>query len=190
MTLLFVRHGRTAANAAGRLLGRADPPLDDVGRAQAVALRELIGPVDRVVSSPLRRARDTAAALDRPVELDERFIELDYGELDGLPLAEVPSSIWDTWRSDPGFAPPGGESLSALGRGFGRRVRTWLPTDGPVEIVVVTHVSPIKAALGWALGVGDEVAWRAHVSPGSVTRVAVTGGGPVLHGFNEVPSAH
>jgi broad specificity phosphatase PhoE len=186
VTLLFVRHGRTATNAAGRLLGRADPPLDDVGRAQAAALAELIGPVDRVVSSPLRRARETAAALSRTLEVDERFIELDYGELDGAALADLPASMWAQWRSDPAFAPPGGESLAVLGTRVREACEELAPAARTARIAVVSHVSPVKAALGWALGVGDEVSWRTHVSPGSVTTVAVGARGPVLHGFNEV----
>jgi broad specificity phosphatase PhoE len=52
------------------------------------------------------------------------------------------------------------------------------------DVVVVSHVSPIKAAVAWALGVGDDLAWRLHVAPGSVTRVAVRDGVGVLHSFN------
>ena len=106
--LVVCRHGRTASNAGGLLLGRADPPLDDVGRAQAAALPPVVGEVARVVSSPLLRARETAAALGRPVEIDDRWIELDDGELDGRPLADVPAELWAGWRADPGFVPPGG----------------------------------------------------------------------------------
>ena len=53
-------------------------------------------------------------------------------------------------------------------------------------MVVVTHVSPIKAAVAWAMGVGDEVSWRMFVAPASVTRIAVGDRGPSLHGFNDV----
>jgi broad specificity phosphatase PhoE len=84
------------------------------------------------------------------------------------------------------FTPPGGESLVALGQ----RVRTALdelfPMAGDGTVVVVTHVSPIKAAVAWALGVGEEVAWRTHVTPASITRIRVGAGGPVLAGFNDV----
>ena len=146
----------------------------------------MVGSVDRVVSSPLGRTRQTAEAFGVPVELDERFIELDYGEYDGLPLADVPGDIWRRWRTDPGFAPPGGESLAAL------RVRVEDGLDALADeartrnVVVSTHVSPIKAAVTWALGVGDEVTWRMRVSPASISRVAVTDQGPSLHTFNEV----
>jgi broad specificity phosphatase PhoE len=58
--------------------------------------------------------------------------------------------------------------------------------DADGDVVVVTHVSPIKAALAWALGVGEEVAWRTFVAPASITRIGFGPRGPVLHSFNEV----
>lgn len=189
--LHLVRHGRTAANASGVLLGRLDPPLDETGRAQAEALARSLGRVDRIVASPLGRTRQTAAAIAAaaagvPVEIDERWIELDYGELDGVPLSEVPAATWAAWRADLAFAPPGGESLA----GLGARVRSALvdlaADAARREVVVVTHVSPIKAAVAWALGVGDEVTWRMFVGQASISRVAVGDRGPVLQQFNDV----
>ncbi len=84
--LVLVRHGRTAANAQGLLQGRLDLPLDELGHAQAAELAKALGRPSRVVSSPLRRSRQTAEALGVEVELDERWTELDYGDLDGLPV--------------------------------------------------------------------------------------------------------
>jgi broad specificity phosphatase PhoE len=193
VTLVLVRHGRTTANASGLLLGRADPPLDDTGRAQADALAVHLQAVDvqAVVSSPLRRAVATAEAIARrhgaEVRVDDRWIELDYGSLDGALPADVAADVWRTWRADPAFRPPGGESLTDLGT----RVRTSceelsrLATEGAV--VVVSHVSPIKAAVAWALRVGDEIAWRMHLDVASITRIRAgpTGHGPVLLSFNE-----
>jgi broad specificity phosphatase PhoE len=188
--LLIVRHGRTDANARGLLLGRLDVSLDEVGRAQAAALAATVGPVDRVVSSPLARARQTAAAFGRDVEIDDRLIELDYGELDGVALGDVPASLWSDWRRDIGFRPPGGESLAELGA----RVRAACAdlvvsrgdTDADQTIAVVTHVSPIKAAMAWALGVGDEITWRLFVAPASITRIEATARGAVVRSFNEI----
>ena len=188
--LVVARHGRTAHNASGRLLGRLDPGLDDTGRAQAVALAEAVGPVDRVITSPLLRTRETAAAFaaEVEVEVDERWIELDYGEYDGMPTADVPAEVWARWRADVDFAPPGGESL----RHLGDRVRSALDDLTAQEAgterttVVVTHVSPVKAAVGWAVGLGDEISWRLWVAPASITRIGATRGGGVLHTFNEI----
>lgn len=184
--LIVVRHGRTEQNRARRLLGRLDVDLDATGRAQAAALAARIGPVDRIVSSPLARTRQTAAAWDAPVEVDDRFIELDYGDLDGTPIERVPSETWRTWRADLDFAPPGGESIRALGE----RVRAAcddLRADAvDRDIVVVSHVSPIKAIVAWALGVSDDVAWRLFVAPASITRIEISERGPSLHGFNQL----
>jgi broad specificity phosphatase PhoE len=186
--LIVARHGRTAANASGLLLGRHDPPLDEVGAAQADAVARALGPVDRVVSSPLQRCRATAeriAGERLEVEIDERWIELDYGDFDGRPFDDLPEGTWDRWRADVTFTPPGGESIAALGERVRAALEDLAPDAVSGSVVVVTHVSPVKAALAWALGVGDEIAWRAHVTPASVTRIRIDRGGPVLAGFND-----
>ena len=62
-----------------------------------------------------------------------------------------------------------------------------LPDIEERDVIVVTHVSPVKAAVAWALGVGDEIAWRSFVAPGSITRIGARRGVPVLLSFNEMP---
>lgn len=182
--LILVRHGRTEANASRLLQGRRiDPGLDDLGRRQAAALAATLPAVAHVVASPLRRTRETAAAFGRPVDLDERWIELDYGALDGTPLSEVPASLWAAWQADIDFRPEGGESLAELGHRVRSAAEEIVEEAGRHDVVVVTHVSPIKAALAWALGVGDEVAWRSFVAPASITRVS-TAPRRSLHAFN------
>jgi broad specificity phosphatase PhoE len=186
--LHLVRHGQTAANASGLLLGRADPPLSALGRRQAEGLRDLVPAGARVVASPLARTRETAAALELPVTLDERWVELDYGEFDGVPLGQIPTATWDQWRADPGFAPPGGESLAALGARVREACAELADESRHADVVVVSHVSPIKAAVAWALGVGDEVAWRMFVEVASVATIAVDERGPALRSFNRLPA--
>jgi alpha-ribazole phosphatase len=183
--LIIVRHGRTAANAAGLLLGRLDVDLDPTGQEQAVALAATVGPVDEVVASPLLRTRRTAEAFGAPVTTDDRWLELDYGEWDGRPNADVTPEQWAAWRADPGFAPPGGESLRALGERVHEACDDLAARAARRDIVVVTHVSPIKAAFGWALGVGIEVSWRCFVAPASIMRIAVGPAGTSLRSFNE-----
>ncbi len=184
--LIVVRHGRTTANREGRLLGRLDVDLDGVGRRQAAAVAAAIGPVDRVISSPLARTRQTAEAWGVDVEVDDRWIELDYGEFDGVPMRDVDGDVWTRWRADPYFAPPRGESLAALGERVRSACDDLVAAAVDEDVVVVTHVSPIKAAAAWALGVGDEVAWRMYVAPASVMRIGVTARGTTLHAFNIV----
>lgn len=183
--LIVVRHGRTEANASGLLLGRrVDPGLDALGRRQAMALGEVLRGADRVVSSPLRRTRETAEALGLPVEVDERWVEIDYGTFDGTPLAEVPASTWAQWRADTAFTLGGGESLAAVGGRVRAAAEDLLEESRSRDIVVVTHVSPIKAVTAWALGVGDEVIWRLWCAPASITEIGTTGPAPTLRSYN------
>ncbi len=192
--LMLVRHGESTGNAEGLLLGRIDSPLTERGLEQARSLSDIVAGATRLISSPLARARDTAQALGTglPVEVDERWVEVDYGSYDGQKLGEIPAEVWLRWRSDPTFTPPGGESLAAAGV----RVRDaceelFAEHDGPARgqdtVVVVSHVSPIKAATCWSLGMGDEGAWRLYLANASVTRITWGPAGPVLAGFNHIP---
>ena len=185
--LMIVRHGRTDHNASGLLLGRIDAPLDPLGREQAAAVATAIGSVDRVITSPLLRARETAAAFGVEPIIDDRWIEVDYGSYDGTPLGEIPADIWQEWRTDPDFTPPGGESLATLGRRVASALEDLARDASATDrtTVIVTHVSPIKAAVCWALGVDQLVAWRLWVTNASITRIGTTPRGGVLHSFND-----
>ena len=194
--LILVRHGQSASNAAGQLSGRAESPLTEEGRAQVARLSAALSGVVRVISSPLGRARETAAALglDLPVEVDERWTEVDYGEFEGQPLGAVPAEVWRHWRSGADFRPPGGETLAEVGV----RVRAACEelfaepgsgARGSGHVVVVSHVSPVKAAVAWALGTGNELAWRLHLSTASITSVAWGVDRPVLRSFNQTGTA-
>jgi len=190
--IVLVRHGRTGHNAAGRLLGRLDPPLDGLGERQAAAVATALGDLHepRVVTSPLIRARATARALQEglgaPVTVDARWIELDYGEWDGRPLVDVAPATWQAWRADVGFRPPGGETLAELGERVRAAMADLAAEAVERDVVVVSHVSPIKAAVAWSLGLGDELSWRLFLAPASISRVKVGAAGPSLHGFNDV----
>lgn len=178
--LIMLRHGRTTANAQGLLQGRVDNHLDETGRVQAQEAAEAIGRVDRVISSPLTRARQTADAFGLAVEVDERFIELDYGEWEERPVQDVPAETWQEWRSNLDFRPPQGETLRELGS----RVRLGLDAiaaeAAQTDIVVVSHVSPMKAAIAWALGVDDEVTWRTRLGQAASFQIATSGPTPSL----------
>jgi broad specificity phosphatase PhoE len=182
--LLIVRHGQTAENVRGVLLGRADPPLTDAGRGQGRALAIALPVPTRVVSSPLQRARHTAESFGLPVEIDERWIELDYGDFDGQAPSELSRAMWERWRGDAAYAPPGGESLVQVGARVRSACDELAAVAAQSTVVVVTHVSPIKAAIAWALGVPDEVAWRMYVEDASVSRIDIEPAGPIVRWFN------
>lgn len=187
--LILVRHGRTAWNAQGRLQGRVDEPLDDIGLAQAEAVAARVGAADELISSPLRRAVQTAEAFGAPFTVDERWIELSYGIYEGVTHAEVPSEAWRQWREDPSFVPEGGESLAAVDSRVRAACADLAERASDRKVVVVSHVSPIKSAVAWALGTGVEISWRSHLSHASICRIDIRRGGPVLYGFNETADA-
>lgn len=182
--LILVRHGRTSANAGGRLQGRVDNPLDELGRAQAMAIAAAMDPPDRLISSPLRRALDTAAAMGGEISADEMWLERDFGELDGRVSAELPDELRRVW-TDAEFVPPGGESLSAVSSRVEQACEALVGEAAESTIVVVTHMTPIKAAMAWSVGAGVGVAMRTHLDPASITRIGVRGGRPLLVSFNE-----
>jgi len=194
--VVLVRHGRTAVNAQGRLSGRHNPDLDDLGRHQALLAGQAVadaaeGPVT-VVSSPLRRCLQTAGEVveacgddDTAVFVDDRFVEMDYGEWDGMPLGDVPAEAWRQWRVDPAFCPPGGETLAAVTARVAEGLEVWAPRAHGGTLVVVSHVSPIKAAVIWALGVDEAVTWRMRLDNASITRLEVSGVRGSLRSFNE-----
>jgi len=182
--LLLVRHGETLANRQGLLLGRADPSLTEVGEAQVRQVASMLPVPDRVISSPLRRARESAAAFGHPVQIDERWVELDYGELDERASTSVPDELWARWRADPSSAPPGGESLSTLSSRVAAACAELSEEAAVSTVVVVTHVSPIKAALAWALNAPIGISWRMYVEDASVSRIDVGSDGPIVRWFN------
>ncbi len=193
--LHLVRHGESTANEAGILAGRIDVELTPRGRQQAQAAGALLGKVRELRSSSLGRAIATAGLLlpGEVLEVDDRFIELDYGHYDGWVMTEIPREFWKSWRTDTTFRPEGGESLADLRTRVAGALEELFAEDGAGarshdgDVVIVSHVSPIKAAVAWTLGVDDEVVWRMHLSNASVTSIGWGPSGPVLHTFNGLP---
>ena len=190
-SLLLVRHGQTDANRDGVLLGRSDPDLNATGLVQAAAIAERVAalaPV-RVLASPLRRAASTAAviadACGLAVEVDERLIEVDYGVHEGTALADLPPELVLRWRTDADFAPERGESLASVQVRAGEFATDVLATLRTGPVVAVSHVSPIKAVVCWALGLAPLHQWRMRLDNATLTRLAPGPDGPVLLSFNE-----
>ena len=189
--LTLVRHGRTRANAGGLLQGHVDNELDVVGHDQASVLGPAlarVAPVDRIIASPLLRAQQTAAAIaghvGLAVETDRRWIELDYGDYDGQPMSSIPPEVWARWRSDPDFRPPRGESMAELETRVHGALVDLAANDTGMHVVVVSHVSPIKAAVAWALGVDIGVSWRTALDRASMSTIRLHAERSALVTFN------
>jgi broad specificity phosphatase PhoE len=164
--LIVVRHGRTAWNATGRYQGHADRPLDATGRAQAAGLVPVLAPLRpvRIVTSDLRRARDTAAPLARASGLalhpDPGLREVDVGAWEGLTRAEAAERHPDemaAWERGDDVARGGGETRRAAGvRAADALVAHLAAVPAGGVMIAVAHGLVLRAAV-------DELAGRGVV---------------------------
>jgi probable phosphomutase (TIGR03848 family) len=196
-TVLLIRHGRTAANANGTLAGwTPGVVLDETGRRQAEALAERLRPVPLavVVTSPLERTRETAAALlagreGTPEEIDERFGEAKYGDWTGRDLKTlVKEPLWRAVQSHPSSVTfPGGESMRAMQERAVDAVRDWNARLGPDAIwAAISHGDVIKSITADALGLHLDQFQRLQVDPCSVTVIRYTELRPFVVRLNDV----
>lgn len=196
-SLLLVRHGETAMSVERRFSGTGDPPLTDVGLAQAAALgarAASFGPVSAVWTSPLQRASGTAAAIASALGLeprvDERLRECDFGDWEGMTYAEIERSDPDAlgrWLGEDTVAPPGGESFVSVTRRV-RQARDAILAAHPGErVVVVSHVTPIKVLVRLALDAPPGVLHRLFLDLASISQADwYADGHAVVRRFNDV----
>jgi probable phosphomutase (TIGR03848 family) len=198
-TVILLRHGRSTANSAGVLAGRTlGVGLDEGGVAQAQALVERLAqlPLAGVVSSPLQRCQETVAPLAQARELevtvDDRFIEVDYGQWTGRELSKLGKEpLWKVVQSHPSAAVfPGGEGLAALQARAVAAVREWdaklAAEHGPhVLWLVCSHGDVIKAVLADALGVHLDGFQRIVANPCSISAVTYTETRPFVQRVND-----
>ena len=188
MVLSIVRHARTEANAGGRLQGNLDLPLDEVGMEQASRLPSLVSGIDRIVCSPLLRARQTAAVFGIEPTIDDRLREVNYGPFEGHRIADLPQETWQRWVTELDYAPEGAETLQSMADRVTAVLVELAAEANDRHVVVVTHATPVKAAMAWALGVDVGIATRTWVDQASVTRIQVRGDRPVLTAVNLLPA--
>jgi probable phosphomutase (TIGR03848 family) len=184
-TVLLIRHGRTSANTAGVLAGRSSGVvLDEVGHQQVVEVAARVAgvPLRTVLTSPLRRCRQTALALVAnrddacPIQVEPGLVECGYGEWTGKSLRELSKDkLWGAVQQQPSAVRfPGGESMTEMsGRAVGA-IRAWdarMGTEHGSEAVwaAVSHGDPIKAILADALGMHLDSFQRIVVDPASIS---------------------
>jgi ribonuclease H / adenosylcobalamin/alpha-ribazole phosphatase len=194
-TTLLVRHGQTEMSVAGRFAGRGDIPLTRVGVQQAAAVGERLARrgVDLVVTSPLRRARDTAQAVAdaaaAPLAVDDDLAETDFGAWEGLTFGAV-MARWPAelaaWQDDSAAAPPGGESFAAVASRVHGALDRLLAAHEGQTIVVVSHVTPIKTLVCRALMAPLAAMFRMHLDVASLCEASWFADGPaVLRSLND-----
>ena len=173
---LLLRHGQTELSGERRYSGRGDVPLTDVGQrqAKAAAARLATADVAAIVSSPLARARQTAEALGRSVEIHDGLIETDFGAWERLTFAEAADrdpQLHSRWLRDPGIAPPGGESFDEVLTRVRQARDELVQRYAGQTILVVSHVTPIKSLLRLGLDTGPSLLFRLHLDLASLSVV-------------------
>src|SRR3954468_21236201 len=174
LSLSLVRHGQTDASLHNRFCGRIDPPLNATGEAMAEALAARYG-TERwaeIVSSPLARARATAAptarAAGRDVTSDDGLVEIAYGEWEGRAEADVErddAARFHAWAAHPGWtAPPGGESghqIAVRALAAVERIRARHAAGG--KVLVVSHKATLRVLVCALLGL-DVDGFRSRIA--------------------------
>ena len=194
--IYLVRHGETAHNRDGLGLGRADVELTELGRRQAEAVGARFSKVrfDRILSSPLQRARDVAAEIARqgtaPVEAVEALTELDVGETEGMLLGEVRTDYPDfirAWASADGHLTrmPGGESMVELDGRIASLAEELVKDAETSPIVVVSHNFVLRALLCRLLGLEVAKFRSFELGLASVSTIAVRNGRVHVRNVND-----
>ncbi|GAB3681450.1 bifunctional RNase H/acid phosphatase [Actinocorallia lasiicapitis] len=192
---LLLRHGQTPLSVERRFAGIGDIPLTEHGFAQAEAAAQALAGrgVDVIVASPLRRAQDSAKAVAKAtgaqIATDEGFRETDFGLWEGHSFAEVkerwPDEL-DAWFADPDFAPPGGESFAEVSRRVTAARDRLLRSYPEQTVAVVSHVTPIKIMVQFALDAPNTILYRLHLDTASLCTVDWYADGPaVVRSLNE-----
>jgi probable phosphoglycerate mutase len=182
-TLLLLRHGETPHTTARLFSGSGgdDPGLTEEGKTQAAAAADWLATrsgIDALVCSPLRRTRETAAVVADRLALqpsvDGGFAEADFGAWDAKSFAEVqerwPSEL-SAWLGSVDVAPPGGESFAQVSRRVRQARDRLLQSHVGQQVLVVTHVTPIKLLVRSVLDAPLASIYRMELPPASVTEL-------------------
>ncbi|WP_024759008.1 bifunctional RNase H/acid phosphatase, partial [Streptomyces exfoliatus] len=184
-TFVLLRHGETALTPEKRFSGSGgtDPELSAAGLRQAEAVAEALaarGTIQEIVSSPLTRCRQTAAAvaarLGLDVQVERGLRETDFGAWEGMTFGEVRERYGDdldAWLASPKAAPTGGgESFAAVARRVAATRDRLTAAHAGRTVLLVTHVTPIKTLVRLALGAPPESLFRMELSAASISAVA------------------
>lgn len=188
MRLILVRHGETEYNRNALALGRADVPLNEKGIRQAAALEFALAEekIAAIYSSPLQRALDTATRIASPhgleVILEERLIEMDIGELEGLTFPEIGKAhpdLYQNWGGPDGptYRMPGSnETVTDVQARARLAVEQMLAQHPDGTVIAVTHNFVILTTLAWLLTIELAEFRRLRHSVAAISSVEMMGG--------------
>jgi ribonuclease H / adenosylcobalamin/alpha-ribazole phosphatase len=178
---ILLRHGDTRLSPEHRFSGLSDEPLSAEGARQVSAAAHRLASearIDAIVSSPLPRAAATAAIVASELALtattDDDLRETDFGEWEGLTIAEV-QNRWPeavvAWQHDPEKAPPGGESFADTACRVNRACERVLRENRGQTVLIVSHITPIKIMLCRALGAPLLTLYRLYLGSACINEI-------------------
>ncbi|MGW5645128.1 bifunctional RNase H/acid phosphatase [Saccharopolyspora sp. NPDC003752] len=185
--MLLLRHGQTPMSVDRRYSGRGDVALTPLGERQVRAAGKRLAAMDGVITpdgiapviaSPLTRTRQSAQAVadatGGELHFHDGLLETDFGDWEGLTFGEASEQfpqLHRKWLGDPSIVPPGGESLDAVFERVTAARDDLVARYAGQTIIVVSHVTPIKALLRLALDVGPSMFYRLHLDLASLSIV-------------------
>ncbi len=198
--LYLIRHGQTDLNRDARFRGLSDVPLNEQGKREAAGAGRLLesSRVERVYTSPVRRAAETAAAIAcairGTVEVDDDFTDIDYGQWQGLTVDEVRARFGEaqlrSWRKDPcSFTFPGGDSIASVrGRLEPALLGAVTGAEAGSEVAVVSHLAVLKICFVVLMGLDMGYFWKVGLDNGAVSAFGYSeAGGFTLERWNRSP---
>lgn len=177
--LWIARHGDTAWTVTRQHTGRTDLPLNPAGEAAARELGDRLGgrSYDLVLSSPLRRALDTARLAGFEPRVDDRLREMDYGEYEGITTAQIRERRpdWDLWRD----GAPGGETAADVGRRMDDLI-AWVRAQEPGRVLAFGHGHALRVLTARWLGLPPEAGRAFLLRPAGVGVMGSEHGWPAV----------
>jgi probable phosphoglycerate mutase len=183
-TIYLIRHGETPMTPERRFSGSShnDPGLSEDGLAQAAAVAGVIEELkpDVLISSPMKRAQQTAQAIAQSTHLqiieDEIWTELSFGHWDGLTTQEVREKFgeeYEAWLSSTAVAPKEGESHNSIAARIEAGLSHLVDTYPGKKVVVVTHNMVIRHAVRITVGAPIDGVFHIDIKPASVTSLTI-----------------
>jgi len=181
--LILIRHGETESNKKGAYLGWTDVKLSIEGIMQAYKLKERLASVkpDIIVSSPLKRAAETACIINEQynmaIQYENALKERGFGVWDNLTYEEIIAGYkdeYEEWIKDWLYYPAGGgeSTLDVYNRITGC-IQKIIDNNKGKSIMVVTHLGCIRNLIAYLLGFGIDASWRFRVDNGSISRICI-----------------
>jgi broad specificity phosphatase PhoE len=194
LRLFVLRHGETDSSRERRFTGSRDVSLTAQGRAQCEAAARALesAAVNAIYASTLERSRVSAEIVAKPhrieVIADPRFVEMSFGEWEGLTVEEVAArdpELWHAWRTAPDrFAAPGGEPMAAVAKRVADGVGDLRGAHEGQTVILVAHAVVAKLIVLAALGLGPERYWAIDASPAGISEVEYRDDWATLHRVN------